>query len=180
MHWNRGLAPEEQREEAGQSMPAQVTVERSRIALLGGAVAFAVLRALGRDAGATPARLPDVTVYMSPTCGCCAEWVAHLRRHGFGVKAEHIEDLQPVKARHGVPAELQSCHTALVAGYVVEGHVSADLVERLLREAPKVVGLAVPGMPIGSPGMEVPGRPADRYQVLTFDRSGKTGVFATR
>src|SRR4029453_962103 len=131
---NRGLAPEEQREEAGQAMTGQVTVERSRIALLGGAAAFAGLRALGRHAGATPARLPAVTVYMSPTCGCCAEWGAHLRRHGFGLKTEPIEPPQPVKARHGVPAELQSCHTALVAGYVVEGHVPADLVERLLRE----------------------------------------------
>ena len=161
-------------------MPARVTVERSRIALLGGAAAFAVLRVLGRDAGASQARLPDVTVYKSPTCGCCTEWVAHLRRHGFRVKTEDVADLQPVKARHGVPAELQSCHTALVAGYVVEGHVPADLVERLLRARPKVVGVAVPGMPVGSPGMEVPGRPADSYQVLTFDRSGKTGVFATR
>ena len=79
-----------------------------------------------------------------------------------------------------MPAALQSCHTALVDGYVVEGHVPADLVDRLLQERPRVVGIAVPGMPVGSPGMEVPGRPADRYQVVTFDRSGQTGVFATR
>ena len=108
------------------------------------------------------------------------EWVTHLRRHGFRVRTEDLTDLQPIKTRHGVPAELQSCHTALVAGYVVEGHVPADLVERLLRERPRVAGLAVPGMPVGSPGMEVPGMPADRYRVLTFDRSGKTEVFATR
>jgi hypothetical protein len=106
--------------------------------------------------------------------------VGHLRRHGFGVKVEDRKDLGPVKARHGVPAELQSCHTALVDGYVIEGHVPADLIERLLRERPAALGLAVPGMPVGSPGMEVPGTPPSRYDVFTFDRGGKTGVFATR
>ena len=96
------------------------------------------------------------------------------------MKTEDLADLQPIKTRHGVPAALQSCHTALVDGYVVEGHVPADLIDRLLKERPKVIGIAVPGMPVGSPGMEVPGRPAERYQVVTFDRSGQTGVFATR
>jgi hypothetical protein len=154
------------------------TVERSRIVMILGGTAFAILRAFPAVAGAAPEA--EVTVYKSPTCGCCAEWVTHLRRRGFRVKTEDVTDLQPVKTRHGVPAELQSCHTALVRGYVVEGHVPADLIERLLRERPKVAGLAVPGMPVGSPGMEVPGVPADRYRVLTFDRSGKTDVFATR
>jgi len=89
-------------------------------------------------------------------------------------------DLVPVKRRHGVPLALESCHTALVEGYVIEGHVPADLIDRLLHERPKVVGLAVPGMPVGSPGMESPGRKPERYQVLTFDRTGRTTVFATR
>ena len=89
------------------------------------------------------------------------------------------DDLTPVKGKHGVPPPLRSCHTALVEGYVVEGHVPADLIDRLLRERPKIVGLAVPGMPAGSPGMETPGR-AERYQVLAFDRAGKTTVFASR
>ncbi len=93
---------------------------------------------------------------------------------------ENLTNLRPIKAKHAVPADLQACHTALVAGYVVEGHVPADLIVRLLRERPRVVGLAVPGMPAGSPGMEVPGSPAARYQVFTFDGGGKTGVFATR
>lgn len=79
-----------------------------------------------------------------------------------------------------MPVDLQTCHTAVVDGYVVEGHVPADLIHRLLRERPAVAGLAVPGMPAGSPGMEVPGGRAERYRVFTFDRSGKTGVFATR
>jgi hypothetical protein len=106
--------------------------------------------------------------------------VGHLRQHGFPVKTEDRTDLQPIKARHGVPERLQGCHTALVDGYVIEGHVPADLIVRLLRERPPVVGLAVPGMPAGSPGMETPGSPREPYQVLTFDRSGRTGVFATR
>ena len=96
------------------------------------------------------------------------------------MNVENLTDLQPVKTKHGVPPGLQACHTALVDGYVVEGHVPADLIVRLLRDRPSVGGLAVVGMPVGSPGMEVPGSPAQRYQVFTFDRSGKTGVFATR
>ncbi|HZS33784.1 MAG TPA: DUF411 domain-containing protein [Methylomirabilota bacterium] len=91
-----------------------------------------------------------------------------------------MPDLEAIKARHGVPATLQSCHTAVVDGYVIEGHVPADLIRRLLRERPAVTGLAVPGMPLGSPGMETAGRAAERYQVLTFDRKGTTSVFATR
>jgi hypothetical protein len=106
--------------------------------------------------------------------------VGHLRQHGFPVKTNDLVDLTPIKARYGVPAGLHSCHTALVDGYVVEGHVPADLIGRLLRERPPIVGLVVPGMPAGSPGMESPGSPPDRYEIFTFDRRGKTGVFATR
>jgi len=91
-----------------------------------------------------------------------------------------VNDLAPVKRKLGVPPALQSCHTAVVEGYVIEGHVPADLIDRLLRERPSVVGLAVPGMPVGSPGMETPGQAADRYQVLAFDQKGRTTVFATR
>jgi len=96
------------------------------------------------------------------------------------VKAQDHEDLAPIKRSLGVPAKLQSCHTGLVDGYVIEGHVPADVIERLLAERPRVVGLAVPGMPAGSPGMEAPGHPAERYQVLTFDQQGRTTVFASR
>jgi hypothetical protein len=106
--------------------------------------------------------------------------VGHLQRQGFAVTVHNVSDLAPVKLRHRVPPALESCHTALVEGYVVEGHVPADLVLRLLKERPPVAGLAVPGMPIGSPGMETPGRPAERYQVLAFDREGRTRVYATR
>lgn len=96
------------------------------------------------------------------------------------MKTQHLENLRPIKAKHGVPTDLEACHTALVGGYIVEGHVPADVVVRLLRERPPILGVAVPGMPVGSPGMEVPGQPPERYEVFTFDRRGKTGVFAPR
>jgi hypothetical protein len=106
--------------------------------------------------------------------------VGHLRAHGFSVKTDDRDDLRPIKAKHGIPADLESCHTGLVAGYVVEGHVPADVVDRLLRERPAIAGVAVPGMPIGSPGMEVSGRAPARYEIISFDRSGKRAVFARR
>jgi hypothetical protein len=106
--------------------------------------------------------------------------VGHLRQQGFPVKVENLTNLRPIKTRYGIPADLEACHTGIVGGYVVEGHVPADLIVRLLRERPKVTGLAVPGMPAGSPGMEVPGSAAQAYQVFTFDRNGKAGTFATR
>ena len=106
--------------------------------------------------------------------------MGHLRAHGFVVKTEDVDDLGPIKARHGVPRPLLSCHTALVDGYVVEGHVPADTIKRLLKTRPPVAGVAVPGMPIGSPGMESPNRPAESYHVIAFDRNGGTSVFEAR
>jgi len=106
--------------------------------------------------------------------------VVHLQKHGFTVKTENLADLRPIKTRYGIPAALEACHTALVGGYVVEGHVPADLIVRLLRERPRVIGLAVPGMPAGSPGMEAPGSSAQPYQVFSFDKNGKRAVFATQ
>jgi len=106
--------------------------------------------------------------------------VVHLRRGGFPVDARDVADTYAVKRLHGVPARLQSCHTALVGGYVVEGHVPADVIDRLLRERPRIVGLAVPGMPRGSPGMEVPGRAPERFDVVAFDREGRETVFVRR
>jgi hypothetical protein len=98
--------------------------------------------------------------------------VDHLRQHGFTIKAEDLDDLRSIKARHRIPRELESCHTALVDGYVIEGHVPADVIKRLLRERPKLTGLAVPGMPVGSPGMETSGRRPEKYDILAFDGQG--------
>jgi hypothetical protein len=103
--------------------------------------------------------------------------VGHLRRHGYQVTTKDVDDLDPLRHRLGVPPALASCHIALVADYVVEGHVPARVIDRLLNDRPAVAGVAVPGMPAGSPGMEIPGRPPERYQVLAFDRSGRTTVF---
>jgi hypothetical protein len=122
---------------------------------------------------------PVVEVYKSPTCGCCANWVEHLKKAGFTVHATNVDDMTKLKASHGVPRQVQSCHTALVDGYVIEGHVPAGDVHRLLKERPAVVGIAVPGMPIGSPGMEVEGRKPDAYDVVTFDKQGQTKVYSS-
>lgn len=119
-----------------------------------------------------------ITVYASPTCGCCHEWVKHLRDNGFDVTVVDRADVAPIKRQFGVPDSLWSCHTAMVHSYAVEGHVPADLLVRLVRERPQVAGLAVPGMPRGSPGMEGVGK--DAYQVLAFSRTGATWVYADR
>ncbi|MDX5363351.1 MAG: DUF411 domain-containing protein [Pseudazoarcus pumilus] len=119
----------------------------------------------------------EVVVYKDPNCGCCGKWADHLRDNGFQVREVATRDMALVKSEAGVPKALGSCHTALVGGYVVEGHVPAADVRRLLAEKPKLVGLSAPGMPLGSPGMEGP-YPAERYDVVGFDAQGKTIVFS--
>ncbi len=104
----------------------------------------------------------------------------HLRSNGFPVKTENLDDLGPIKRKYSVPVALESCHTALVEGYVVEGHVPADLIDRLLRERPRIAGLAVPGMPPSAPGMDAPGQAREPYQVIAFDGSGHSSLFARR
>jgi hypothetical protein len=123
--------------------------------------------------------LPVVDVYKSPTCGCCSKWVEHLRASGFTVRTTDTEDVASLKASHRVPRQVQSCHTALVDGYVIEGHVPATDVQRLLAERPVITGLTVPGMPVGSPGMEVASGKTEPYDVVAFDKSGTTRVFAS-
>lgn len=118
----------------------------------------------------------EMVVHKTPWCGCCAAWVAHIEEAGFAVRVEEHEDLTPIKAEAGVPLELQSCHTATLGGYVIEGHVPAADIARLLEEGPQAIGLAVPGMPAGSPGMEVPGR-SDAYEVVLFGEQERV-VFA--
>lgn len=122
----------------------------------------------------------SVQVYKDPNCGCCVNWVEHLRKAGFTVAVTNSDDMAAVKDTHTVPRQARSCHTAIVNGYVVEGHVPAADVQRLLKERPAgVVGLAVPGMPVGSPGMEVAGGRVQAFDVLAFDKDGRTSVFAS-
>ena len=120
----------------------------------------------------------DIVVYKSPTCGCCGKWVKHMEDAGFSVDVENRGDLTPTKAELGVPGRMQSCHTAKVGDYIVEGHVPADLVKRMLDEQPDIKGLAVPGMPMGSPGMEGPRK--DPYNVIAVGNDGSARVYAQR
>lgn len=120
--------------------------------------------------------LPTVTVYRTPTCGCCGKWVEHMKAAGFTVSDHIIANLDGAQGRAKVPANLRSCHTATVGRYVIEGHIPADVVKDLLRKRPNVEGIAVPGMPAGSPGMESPYPVA--YDVIAFDKNGTTSSFA--
>ncbi|MGI9075884.1 MAG: DUF411 domain-containing protein [Gemmatimonadaceae bacterium] len=140
------------------------------------ALAFVSATGTGWAHSADHADLIAITVYKSPTCGCCKNWVDYLRKHGFRVTVKDTIDLDPIKRKLGVTDRLASCHTGVVRGYVVEGHVPADDIKKMLKQRPKVVGIAVPGMPMGSPGMEGPR--SDSYEVLAFDKQGKTRVFA--
>ena len=150
---------------------------KTQLASLG--LACAVIALVATAGSSVAAQRPGtVEVYKSPTCGCCALWVKHLEANGFTTRVTEREDLAPIKTKHGVPAKAGSCHTAIVDGYVVEGHVPAADIKRLLKERPAVVGLAVPGMPIGSPGMEF-GSTVQPYNVLSFDRSGQVKVYST-
>lgn len=144
-------------------------------------LAGALLAALVSVNGPTLAQRPAATVqvYKSPTCGCCALWVKHLEQHGFATQVTDVDNLADIKAKHNIPGRVQSCHTAVVNGYVIEGHVPAADVQRLLKERPAVAGLAVPGMPIGSPGMEVPNVKPQPYEVMAFDKQGQLKVFAS-
>jgi hypothetical protein len=127
---------------------------------------------------AIAAALPVVAVYKTPWCGCCKLWVEHLRKAGFTVEVHDVEDLDAEKDRMGVPADKRSCHTAQVAGYYVEGHVPAADIKRLLKDKPKAEGLVLPGMPMGSPGMEMPDGRSQPFAVELVDAKGQATVFA--
>jgi hypothetical protein len=153
------------------SLPVPEAIHRRALLLAAPALALV--------AGCAEAAAPNVTVYKTPWCGCCGGWVTHMQRAGFRTEVVEVQDLAEVRERHGVPIALSSCHTALVGGYVVEGHVPPSDVTRLLREKPKGLGILVPGMPIGSPGMEAPDGRTEAYAtLLLLDRSGRTRVFA--
>lgn len=121
---------------------------------------------------------PSMIVHKSPTCGCCSKWVDHAKTAGFTPQVHDMPDVEPIKVKNGVPADLRSCHTTLIGGYVIEGHVPLDLVQKLLKEKPMILGLSVPGMVAGSPGMDGPTKEA--YDVVSFDKDGKTAVYAKR
>lgn len=129
-----------------------------------------------RAESVTAAKPVDITVYRSPTCSCCGKWIQHMKQNNFNVQDIVTDDMQAIKDKYGVPKEMASCHTALVDGYVVEGHVPADDIKKLLTSKPKVVGLAVPGMVTGSPGMEMGGAKPP-YDVMSFDKEKHSQIF---
>lgn len=135
------------------------------------ALVFSLLLSVGAMAQ------PLVKVFKSPTCGCCGDWISHLEANDFGVDATNVDNLQPIKEKAGIPPGKGSCHTAFIDNYVIEGHVPAADIKRLLEEKPDALGLTVPGMPIGSPGMEMGDR-KDPYKVLLIRRDGSTEVFS--
>jgi hypothetical protein len=134
---------------------------------------FAVSAGVWAEKGAKPT---DIVVYRSPDCSCCGRWLEHLKQNNFNVQDIVTEDVQAIKNKHGVTPELASCHTALVDGHVIEGHVPAQDIIALLKSKPKDVGLAVPAMPVGTPGMEMGGK-KDAYNVVSFDSKKHTGIF---
>ncbi len=121
------------------------------------------------------AAVSRITVFKDPTCGCCGKWAEHLRANGFDVTVQEVRDLGEYRQKYGVPANLASCHTATIEGYSIEGHVPAREIQRLLKERPKAKGLAVPGMPVGSPGMESTRTQA--YSVMLFETNGRSTVY---
>ncbi len=141
-------------------------------------LAFGLMAAMGFSTTALAGgAAQNIHVYKSPTCGCCGDWIDHLEENGFEVTATNSNDMGRVKADAGLIAGLGSCHTAFIGDCVIEGHVPADDIKRLLAEAPKATGLSVPGMPAGSPGMEMGDR-KDHYKVILFNEQGQTRVFA--
>lgn len=132
----------------------------------------------GRNVWAAAFDAPEILIYKSPTCGCCTKWIDHIAAAGFRTIVRDTGGLDALKRELGVPRALQSCHTSLVDGYVLEGHVPADVAQKFLAEKPRAVGLAVAGMPMGSPGMEGPTQ--ERYDVVLFRRDGTTSVYAKK
>jgi hypothetical protein len=154
-----------------------MSTRRHFIVRSAGLVAAAVLGSRAWAAAAANPRTP-ITVYKSRRCGCCAKWVDHLRENGFEPSIRDEVRMEAIRDELGIPENVRSCHSALVGRYLIEGHVPASDIRRLLAEHPKVAGLAVPEMPKGTPGMAAPGAPPEPYEVLAFTADGATRVYA--
>ena len=160
----------------------QTVVLRIAVVVGTGLIAAMVLGILGSNASASNlssiATVPEIIVYHSPECSCCDGWMTHLKTYGFKLKDFTITDIEAIKQKYNVPSQWASCHTAIVAEYIIEGHVPASDIKRLLREQPDgIYGLSVPQMPVGTPGMEL-GNHKDPFSVLSFNRTGKVALFS--
>lgn len=153
----------------------QMTLRAIATGFIGSGALTTLIPMAQADALPTSATGLDITVYRDPACGCCHEWVNYLKSRGFQVTDQVREDMEVIKRRMAVPPELASCHTAVVAGYVIEGHVPVEDIQRLVTEQSTLVGIAAPGMPIGSPGMEI-GDQQDAFAIVAFDQAGRVGV----
>ena len=140
-------------------------------------LAFSILLAISFKPLAEDNKPVEMIVYRSASCGCCAKWIEHVKQHQFKVKSVISDDMQAIKEKYAIPEKLASCHTAVVEGYIIEGHVPADDIRNLLAKKPNIAGIAAPGMPLGSPGMEVDGQ-QQAYRVISFDKDNKFEVFA--
>lgn len=151
----------------------------TRRSLLGAAAGAGALLAMGIAPGAVakPAAKTRIVMHRSPSCGCCLKWADRAREAGFEVVVQETSDIMAVKRKFGVPENLVSCHTSVAGGYAIEGHVPLKHVKKLLATKPKVRGIAVPGMPLGAPGMEVEGYAGDEFEVFAFDAAGKFAPF---
>jgi len=148
-----------------------------KLVLAGGVAAAVIFTAVLAVKPSTALAMTDIVVYKTASCGCCHGWVEHLQNAGFSVTAHDVTNLGEIKAQMGIPNDLATCHTAVMGRYVIEGHVPAEIITKVLTEQPDIAGIAVPGMPIGSPGMEGPN--ARPYQVIAFDAKGGRSVYAT-
>jgi len=157
-------------------MNGQNVFSRRSLIIVAGAASLGALA--GRATAAPTSGVASIKIYKDPGCGCCEAWVDHLKGAGFKADVEERTDMADLKERLGVPTELASCHTGVINGYVIEGHVPAADIKRLVATRPVGKGLAVPGMPVNSPGMEVPGEPNERYTVWLFQGDGKRTAFS--
>ena len=155
------------------------TISRRRVLLTlsGGLVAMSsTLAAQTRGQSRPAAAREQITIYKDKNCGCCGEWVKHMEANGFICNVNNV-DMRPIKAKYGIPERLESCHTTVIRNYIVEGHVPASDIKKLLAASPKdIYGLTIPGMPASAPGMDV--KPFQPYEVLSFNRQGQTKVYA--
>lgn len=172
------LAARRARRRSGPRTAGPIRSWRSWLVLAGASTVPILAAAAFMLTSVRPAAGAEITVYKSPTCACCGKWIRHMRDAGFRITEKNLADVVTIKKKYGVPTSLYSCHTSLAGEYVIEGHVPADLVQRLLDEQPAVTGLAVPGMPAGSPGME--GAVKEPYVVRAFARMGEVSTYAVR
>ena len=157
------------------SLTTAASTRRQLLQDLGAGAIIGLASLVTRPALAALQDPPSITVYKSPSCGCCGQWTEYLKQNGFRPEIVDMDDISALKRLAQVPDDLEACHTAVVERYVVEGHVPVEAIRKMLFERPKIIGIAVPGMPAGAPGM--PSQDPERFDVIAFARKGKQRLF---